>query len=168
MWSTPSLRSRSYHCAHPYSDLVAERKFHGLKTSYIWNRLLPHVPEYSHRGSLGRSDRCDQAFQEVHRPGMASHKTQIFDCSPREASETGGPNGEKWRAQWLNHRLQMSMDCSSGTRFQRRRWENRLMYQPTKWSVYRAKSVLCFLFAYFYDLSTVLPCFLDISAQHKK
>ena len=119
--------------------------------------MLPFVPGYPHRGSLGRSDRCDQAFQEVHRLGMASYKKLVFDCIPREASETGEPNGENWRAQWFNHRLQMSMDCSSGTRFQRRRWESRLTYQPTTWTVVRAKSALYFLFAYFYDLSTVFP-----------
>ena len=140
-------RSIHNHCAFTHSNLVAERKFHELKslTLYIWEPVSPGLPEY-HRGLLGRSiQRFRYAFQEVHRPGMASHKKLIFDCIPREASETGGPNGENWRAQWLNHRLQMSMDCSSGTRFQRRRWENRLMYQPTKWSVDRAKSVLYFL-----------------------
>ena len=142
MWFPLYLRTRSNHCAHPYSDLVAERKFHGLKVLYIWDRMLPYVPGYPHRGLLGMSiQRCDQAFQEVHGPGF----------------ETVGLNGENWRAQWFNHRLQMSMDCSSGTRFQRRRWESRLTYQPTIWTVVRAKSVLYFLFAYFYDLSTVFP-----------
>ena len=87
--------------------------------------MLPFVPGYPHRGLLGMSNRCDQAFQEVHGLGMASGEKLVYDCIPKGASETGEPNGENWKAQWFNHRFRKLVDCSPGNR--KRRWESQLM-----------------------------------------
>ena len=126
-------------------------------------------PGYPHRGLLGRSNRCDQAFQEVHGLGMASYKELVCDCIPKEASETGEPNGENWRAQWFNHRFLTLVDCSPAGNG-KRRWGSQLKSQPTVWSVARAKSVLYFLLRILWPLHCFALFFFfgGISAQHKK
>ena len=142
MWVILTLRSSTTTAHYHYSNLVAERKFHGLNTSYLRDWILPIVPGYPHKGLLGMSNRQDHALQEVHGLGMASGEKLVYDCIPKGASETGELNGENWRAQWFNHRFRKLVDCSPGNR--KRRWESQLMCQPTIWSVDRVKSVLCF------------------------
>ena len=159
MWVILTLRSSTTTAYYHYSNLVAERKFHGLFTPYIRDWILPIVPGYPHKGLLGMSNRQDQALQEVHGLGMASGEKLVYDCIPKEASEAGELNGENWRAQWLSHRYdhlpfdRRLVDCSPGRPAGPRRWESQSMCHPTRWLVERAKSVLCFLFAYLYDLN---------------
>ena len=66
MWVILTLRSSTTTAHYHYSNLVAERKFHGLFTPYIRGWILANVPRYPHKGLLGMSSRRDQALQEVH------------------------------------------------------------------------------------------------------
>ena len=130
------------------------------------------VPEYSHRGLLGRSiQRCDQAFQEVHRLGMAPHKELVYDCIPREASETGEPNGENWKAQWSNHRLDffllMLVGCSPAENGERR-WKRPTEESADYMASGQGKVSSLFSFRAFYDFSTVSPCFSEASRPNTR
>ena len=118
---------------------------------YIWEPVSPGLPEY-HRGLLGRSiQRFRYAFQEVHRPGRVLWKEPVSPGFLTGTRETGGPNGENWRAQWLSHRLDfflLSWWTARPAGNGERRWKGRQKsHKPTTWLVVRVKSVLCFLFA---------------------
>ena len=151
-------------CADPSFHLAAELVF-GVSTA----RAARNGHSVARPRSL-RSTRAPDGFRRCE---------TVLGCTlPKEVSETGGQNGENWRAQRqslrydhlpFNRRL---VDCSPGRPAGSRRWESQSMRHPTRWTVERVKSVLCFLFAYLYDLSTdlcVTPFFFgDISAHHKK
>ena len=168
MWAFWILRSYIDHCAHPLSDLVAERKFHGLCTLYIRDRILPfNVPRYSHKGLLGMSSRRDHAPRLRPSLVLVSGWEFVFDSDSEETDETGEIRGKDLtEGHSVKHRFQKIGELLSWQ--QERRWESRQLSHPTRWSVDGAKSVLCFLFAYLLDLHCSAFLFRGSSAQHKK
>ena len=141
MWAIWILRSSIDHYANPLSDLVAERKFHGLYTPYIWDRILPIVPRYSHKGLLGMSSRRDQAPQLRPSIVMVSGREFVLDSDSEEAEETGEIRGKDLAKEHsAKHRFQKIGELLSWQ--QERRRESQQLSQPTGWSVNGAKSVL--------------------------
>ena len=124
MWAIWILRSYIDHCAHPLSDLVAERKFHGLYTSYIGDRILPfNVPGYSHKGLLGMSSRQDQAPRLRPSFVMVSGWEFVFDSDSEETDETGEIRGKDLtEGHRVKHRFQKFGELLSWQ--QERRWES--------------------------------------------
>ena len=122
MWAIWILRSYIDHCAHPLSDLVAERKFHGLSTLYIRDWILPFVPSYSHKGLLGMSSGRDQVPWEVPLLVMASGWDFVYGSDmpqishSEEASETGEKNGQTEGHSGLTTGFRKLVNCSPGNR----------------------------------------------------
>ena len=147
MWAIWILRSYIDHGAHPLSDLVAERKLHGLFSFHISRgRILPYVPRYSPIGLLGRSSGRDHAPWEVPLLVSAPGWEFAFGSDSEGAKETGEKKGEAEGHCGIPTGFRKLVNCSPGNRL--RRWESQLLAQPARRLGQRVKSALPFLFAY--------------------